>query len=201
MSSRGRASSLCPTFPLSALYEDVLKLVEGIIDFDRVVLLSARDEGEAPATLAHRAHRARGGSEFILSGTMVKQVQDRATGHIEYVNAGHNTPVLIHADGGLDRIEATRMPIGLFESSPFTTGSVTLESGAMLSVFSDGIDEAPGQEDRFYGAERVRSLLTQCTGSSAASTVRRVIEDVRTFTCGMPQSDDIVLLALRRQYA
>lgn len=135
----------------------------------------------------------------VRYATLFLAVLDRATGSLEYVNAGHNPPVLIHADGGLEEIGATCVPLGLMEASPFAAASVTLESDAMLAVFSDGIDEALGPDEEFYDTERIRELLCQCRGLPAGAIVQRVLKDVRAFARGTPQSDDIVLLVIKRQ--
>lgn len=123
---------------------------------------------------------------------------DPATGAVEYVNGGHNAPLLL-CDGSIREIEATGVPFGVLEDVPYQAGSFTLPEGGLLALFSDGIPEAQHGED-FYEDHRLHALLLSVAGEADPRTVRqRVIDSVQAFVGDSPRSDDITLMLLRRQ--
>jgi serine phosphatase RsbU (regulator of sigma subunit) len=170
-------------------------LVSSIVPSTRLLLSRENDLAEAAGELNRQVFRS---TDAVRYATLFFGVLDRASGRLDFVNAGHNAPVVIGSDGAVREIAATGVPIGLMEDAPFGADSVTLESGDLLAVFSDGIDEAIGPDDAFYETERIRDLLVEHRGLPAAAIVERAIDDVRSFTEGAPQSDDIVLLVVRK---
>lgn len=76
---------------------------------------------------------------------------DQKTGRLEYVNAGHNRPLLIRADGQWQRLGVGGTVVGAFPESSYEQDSVVLEPGACLLIFSDGISDAwenPDEADK-----------------------------------------------------
>jgi phosphoserine phosphatase RsbU/P len=90
-------------------------------------------------------------------------------------------------------------PAGLMLSNPIEGEALPLEPGETFVLFSDGVSEAMNPEEDFYGEERLLAALATASGATAAETVTRVLADVRAFTAGAKQSDDITVLAV--QYA
>ncbi|MBD3366652.1 MAG: SpoIIE family protein phosphatase [Candidatus Eisenbacteria bacterium] len=173
-------------------------LVSSIVPSTRLLLSRPGDLADAAAQLNRQVF---GSTDAVRYATLFFGVLDRETGRLDYVNAGHNAPVLVSPAGDVREIAATGVPIGLMENAPFASETVTLEPGALLAAFSDGIDEALGPDDEFYETERIRRLLADSRASTAADIVDRAVSDVRSFTEGAPQSDDIVLLVVKRAAA
>jgi sigma-B regulation protein RsbU (phosphoserine phosphatase) len=88
-------------------------------------------------------------------------------------------------------------PAGLFLSNPIERETVALEPGDTFVLFSDGVSEAMNPDEDFYGEERLLAALATPSGATAAETVTRLMDDVRAFTAGAKQSDDITILAAR----
>jgi sigma-B regulation protein RsbU (phosphoserine phosphatase) len=150
------------------------------------------------AACADRMHRellqSTGATRFV---TLFFGLLDPATGHLEYVNAGHNPPLLFTPDGGVRELAATGLPLGLLEGATYTTDAVTLPPGALLCVYSDGIPEAAVGEE-LYGDERLRASLRRHEGLGAAELLGELLNDVRAFLAGESLNDDVTLLLLRR---
>lgn len=95
---------------------------------------------------------------------------DATSGRLEYVNAGHNRPLLIQPDGKWQRLEVGGMVVGAFPEATYDQETVVLEPGACLVVFSDGISDAwrsPEEADH----DLVRLVLERERGDlSALST-------------------------------
>jgi serine phosphatase RsbU (regulator of sigma subunit) len=114
-------------------------------------------------------------------------------GAIHYVNAGHETPLVIRGTN-LESLSPTGPALGLMPNIPFATASRVLSSGDLLLAFTDGVTEAKGA-DGFFGQERLNALAV--ASFSAADLVTRVTSAVKEFEHG-ERADDITLLALRR---
>ncbi len=86
----------------------------------------------------------------------------------------------------------------MLETAPFSAGEVTLELGAVLAAFSDGVTEAECADGSFYDEERLLAALDRVRTSCADGIVSGVLDDVRSFVGDHAQSDDVTLLVVRR---
>jgi serine phosphatase RsbU (regulator of sigma subunit) len=67
----------------------------------------------------------------------------------------------------------------------------------VLVIFTDGVTEAVNAANEMFGDERLEQLVKAIAGLSAAQIKDRVLEEVLVFTRGLPQGDDITLIALK----
>jgi serine phosphatase RsbU (regulator of sigma subunit) len=137
-------------------------------------------------------------TDAVRYATLFVGLLDRASGRLEYVNAGHNPPLLVDAAGNVQEIHATAMPVGMLEEAPFASASIDMTPGSVLVVFSDGITEALGSDGSFYEVERLRRVVRDARAFPLDVLIAKLVDDLRSFTQGTPQSDDITLLAVRR---
>jgi serine phosphatase RsbU (regulator of sigma subunit) len=117
-------------------------------------------------------------------------------GRLTYCNAGHNPPLIVGASG-LRRLEVGGPIVGLFEGATFQEETVTLSPGDVLIVFSDGVSEALSASGEEYGESRILTTAKAHPDASPNDLLQAIFSDVRTFTKGAPQSDDITALVLR----
>lgn len=117
-------------------------------------------------------------------------------GRLTYCNAGHNPPLVV-GRGGVRRLEVGGPIVGLFEHAVFEQETVVLAPGDWLIVFSDGVSEAMALNGDEYGEERILAVVDRETSSAPADLLKSIFADVRVFTKGAPQSDDITALVLR----
>ncbi len=122
-----------------------------------------------------------------------------ATGRLSYVNAGHELPLIIRADGGIDELQPCSPPVGMLPEFPCRIGQTTLESGDLLAIFSDGIPEATIDGEEFLGLDPVRSLLTERREQPLAEISDAIGDTVARFLKGGHASDDVTLMLLRRR--
>lgn len=123
---------------------------------------------------------------------------DPATGHVQYVNAGHNAPLLMAADGRQKgRLTTTSPALGMFPGARFKSAEITMDPGDILFVFTDGVTEARSSTRTFYTDDRLVKLL-QNPRPSASGLLDQVEEDVKLHVNGADPSDDITMLAIRR---
>ncbi|HEX7193019.1 MAG TPA: PP2C family protein-serine/threonine phosphatase, partial [Thermoanaerobaculia bacterium] len=124
-------------------------------------------------------------------------VLDPATGVLRYVNAGHNPP-FVCSDGEIVHLQSTGRPIGILPESSYEEESITIDSGATLLLYTDGLNEAANAEDEEFGMERLTSLVREACTYAVSEVPRRILDSVTAFENGAPASDDKTLVIMRR---
>lgn len=134
----------------------------------------------------------------VRYATLFVGVLDPATGRFEYVNAGHNPPYVVRADGALEALATTGLPVALVGVGAWQSRALTLAPGELLVLFTDGIPEAWNAAEDEYGEERLQAVLARAKGAPAAAVRDAVLDDLRAFVGGAPASDDVTLMLVRR---
>ena len=124
---------------------------------------------------------------------------DPAQGKFDFVNAGHNPPILLHrGDGGkVTRLEPGGTVVGLIENVQYQQGSVTISPGDLLVAFTDGISEAMNLEDEEWGEDRLLDSIRGCPAKTAQEMLEYVFAAATQFAGAAPQHDDMTLVVLR----
>ena len=164
-----------------------------------VLIGSLAEIGGELVELTHHLHRQLVQSltddQFI---TLFIGELDGTTGHIHYVNAGHEPPLIFRATGALDALDPTGMAIAMFDDLTWTSGDVTLEPGDLMAVFSDGVPEATTNGETFLGMEPVKEILAEHQNNKLPDIRKKIISTVKGFLNNEPMSDDVTMMLLRR---
>lgn len=129
--------------------------------------------------------------------TVFYGILNTSTGEVEFVNAGHNPPYML-TSGKIVKVERTGGSIlGCVEDLMYRSGKVQLNPGDLLYLFTDGVTEAFNVNEELYGDNRLETYLQGHLGCSIEEIVKGTIDEVTQFSAGVPQSDDITLLAIR----
>jgi sigma-B regulation protein RsbU (phosphoserine phosphatase) len=115
---------------------------------------------------------------------------ETTSGCLDYVNAGHNRPLLVRPNGQWCRLEAGGTVLGAFPETTFEQGTVVLEPGACLLVFSDGVSDAWRDHDE-ADRQLVNLVLARKQGEAAALCAE-------IFRAGERAQDDRTLMILER---
>src|SRR5262249_51215532 len=119
-------------------------------------------------------------------------------GTLRYVNAGHNAPYLLRRDGGVERLGATAVALGVLSDGAFEAMSTTFDPGDRLLLSTDGITEAFDAAETEYGEERLESALREHRAAAAEELIDAVLADVLKFCGRVRPRDDMTLLLLGR---
>jgi len=131
--------------------------------------------------------------------TLFYGILDTRTGEMEYAVGGHNPPYIVSPDGTSRQLPITNsgMIVGLIENAPYATASCRIAPGEGILLYTDGVTEAMNRAEDFFGEERVEEFFAQRPGADAVRLVSELHAAVQEFAAGMPQSDDITVVALR----
>lgn len=137
------------------------------------------------------------GNDSCMFVTLLVATFDAETGLLSYTRAGHVPPFLRRADGAIERLTAAcGPPLGLVEDINYRSATVQLRPGDQLLIVTDGITEAADPSLALFGEQRIADSFAQRT-SCGKNFLNRLLDQVRAFESGTPQSDDIAALVLR----
>lgn len=122
---------------------------------------------------------------------------DPATRRLTYINAGHNSPILLRASGALERLQTGGMPLGVMDPAPYPSAEVRLEPGDWIAAFTDGVIEAENPIQAQYGEDRLVTMLRWGAAMPPQDLLNAILADIDRFAQSAPQHDDITCMLLR----
>lgn len=150
---------------------------------------------EATARINDLTFMNTAGDKFI---TFFWGVIDFAARTLRYVNAGHNPPFLIRANGSVERLTTGGLILGIMKTvAPYQEGVVTLAPGDTLFLFTDGVSEAMNDQGEDFTEERLEHIVREVSHQNASEIVRNVKTAVETYEGNAPQSDDITMVVVK----
>ncbi|PYX31440.1 MAG: serine/threonine protein phosphatase [Acidobacteria bacterium] len=111
-------------------------------------------------------------------------------------NSGLPRPIYVH-EGKNEVIEATGLPLGLFDEAEYDEFEFRMKAGDMFVFFSDGILDARNRNGELFGRGRVEKIVLECAGKSADCVVDSLFQAVAEHSAGMETFDDQTVVAIR----
>ena len=160
------------------------------------VLEVAAATGDAPdRVLADAARHLAASNEACMFATVLCGVLELATGELAIASAGHDAPLLRHADGRIELVPLESGPaLGFDAVDGFEVWHGRLQPGDLLFAWTDGVTEAFDGDDAAFGEERMHAALHAAQGAKDACD--GMLAAVRQFASGVAQSDDITVFAI-----
>jgi len=165
----------------------------------RTLVRAAVIENDAPADAMKRVN------DLLIPDTRqgmfvtaVYGVLDMNNNELTYVNAGHNPPLWIKADGNIERLTRTAIALGVVTGELVAQRTIKLEPGDNILFYTDGLTESFNYEGDFYGEERLTQAILANQCSSANDLISVVEKSLLDFVQDMPAADDLTMLVLRR---
>jgi len=160
--------------------------------------LLAREVAEPERILARLNDELSAENPSDMFVTLICAVFEPASRRLVLANAGHCRPILLRAD------ESPRWAVAnLGTALGFETGltfqrtEITLQPGDVLILYSDGVSEAFNPAEECYGNDRLMTDVRGLSGRPAEAITASMLENVRRFADGAPQSDDLAILTMK----
>jgi len=120
------------------------------------------------------------------------------TGKLTFANAGHNYPLIRHADGSFEYLKSRPgLVLAGMEGIRYRKNELQLNSGDVIYLYTDGVTEATDLQNQLYGEERLLNLMNRSLNSDTEKICEEVKRDVDIFVGEAPQFDDITMLCLK----
>jgi sigma-B regulation protein RsbU (phosphoserine phosphatase) len=146
-------------------------------------------------------------NERILADTRANQfvtvfyaALNLVTGKMIYSSAGHNPAFVFRAANPTspDSFIRTGAPLGIYSDLKWDVGTVQIDPGDILLLYTDGVNEAQNIDEQFYGYERLLEVTGSKLNQNATEMHNAIIDSVQTFVGNAPQFDDITLMVIKR---
>ncbi|HEX8872467.1 MAG TPA: PP2C family protein-serine/threonine phosphatase, partial [Candidatus Acidoferrum sp.] len=118
-------------------------------------------------------------------------------GRVEFINAGHPSPILIRGNTVEEAFTEGSFPVGLVPEAEFSTATLQLEPNDTMVLFSDGVTEAMDPDEQLYGVARLQEALGGKGDLPLDEIQKCVLESVENFARGARQADDLTILLVR----
>jgi PAS domain S-box-containing protein len=130
--------------------------------------------------------------------TLFYGVLDGQAGSLVYANAGHPPPLLFRGSrGDFVELEVTGIALGVMGGLEYEERQVSLSSGDILVLYTDGVTEAINKDVKQYGAKRLRSIIQASRQLPAQDIMESILEDISSFSSGQAQYDDITMIVVK----
>ncbi len=136
--------------------------------------------------------------------TVIAGVLDLHSGVFTYADGGHDAPLIVRADGRIEDVcKEAGIALGVFPEFAYQETTLQLYPGDVLILFTDGVTEAMGPQEKMFSRNTLRQTLAhiEIDPVTAQITLNRILETLEQFCAGEDQSDDITLLAVNRHGA
>ena len=128
--------------------------------------------------------------------SIIYAVWDEARRTLQVANSGLPRPIYCH-DGKVEIIEATGLPLGLFDDAEYDEFNFRAKPGDMFVFFSDGILDARNTEGELFGRQRVEQIVARCAGRPADYVVDCLFKAVEEHAAGVEAFDDQTVVAIK----
>jgi sigma-B regulation protein RsbU (phosphoserine phosphatase) len=139
--------------------------------------------------------------DTLLDGmfiTLLLGFFDPESGELEYVNAGHELPLLISQSGAVRRLgEPVNYPLGILKNQ-FVVQRIIVSRGESLLVVSDGVTETLSPESKLFGIKNLIETVENACPQTCQEIVDAVVGAIAEFRRHRAPTDDVTVLALKR---
>jgi serine phosphatase RsbU (regulator of sigma subunit) len=124
-------------------------------------------------------------------------VVDAAGRVLDYVNAGHFHPFVLHRDGQVRDLDEGGAVLGLVEKAEYAQGRIRLQPGDQIVFYTDGVIERANADGEFYGIERLKDAARRSRGDAARIALYSLLGDLQDWSGGLPAEDDTTLIVVK----
>lgn len=166
----------------------------------RTLIRASSANSPSPAEVLQEVNRLLlNDSSESMFVTVVYAVLDLTSGELVYANAGHNLPLIYRVKtGAVEQLPKGGTALGILDQLNLTDHILSIEPGDALVLYTDGVTDIQSPSGAFFGDQRLINLLQE-SGKDTIQNILEQLDDVMIeFRRGVPPSDDITLLALRR---
>lgn len=130
--------------------------------------------------------------------TALAGILDLRTGLVEYADAGHEPPFILQPSGAVKKVDKVGgIVLGFIPGEEFKCGTMQLNPGETLVLYTDGVTEAMNMNHELFGADAIERTLAEIPQSAdSEAIINALLEGMRGFVGRAKQNDDITMLVI-----
>ena len=136
-----------------------------------------------------------GDNHFV---TILYGILEGASGNLTYISCGHPPPLLLRADGEVDKLDKQNIALGIFQHIHFTDEQIQMTAGDILVLYTDGVIELMNKQGEAFGIQRLVQVIRENQQLPAVELINKVIEATLVFS-DYGFLDDLTLVVVRRE--
>jgi len=162
------------------------------------LLMAEADIGLTPGEVLRLVNRhitrLQKSTQFV---TVLYGILDLTTREFSYARAGHETPLLLHRDGQVERLShKSGMALGLWDEITIDEQSLVLNPGETLLLYTDGMTDCRDPEGEAFGLDRIKTVFSKLGSFNAQQICDHLLETLKRYQDGAKQDDDVTLVAV-----
>jgi sigma-B regulation protein RsbU (phosphoserine phosphatase) len=126
---------------------------------------------------------------------------DLEEGRLDYVNAGHDHPFVVRADGSATELAEGGTVLGLLEKRSYERGSLELRDGDTLVFFTDGLTDRTNERGEPFGVERLTEAVRRSRADSPRIILYTLLGEVQGWSSGLQAEDDMTVVVAKTRRA
>ena len=155
-------------------------------------ILSAKDI----VTKVNEELSERNSNQYFV--TLFLGILDVSSGIMDYCNAAHNYPYILHPDGTFKTLSKSHgLPLGIYKDKTYKNSITDLQTGDMIFLYTDGIINSKDAHNQHYGTDKLEKNILNLNDLSSKEVVNRLLKSVVLFEGESCQADDISLMAIK----
>ncbi len=166
----------------------------------RALLRGFAQTDSDPARVAQMLNRLlpdfTGKVDFV---TAVYGILDPQSGNFDYVNCGHNPPMIFRNGGSIERLNRGGPMLSILDDVEYDSGRVELDPGSLMLLYTDGVVEVINEAEEEFGVDRLKAVVHRFQGLPAAELVHQIILETQAFCDSRSFEDDFTLLVVKRE--
>ncbi len=140
-------------------------------------------------------HRSSASNSFI---SFFFGILDQETGVLEYVNAGHNPPLLLNPGEKVSQLKICGFCLGMFPGQAYSSQKQILHPNGVFCLYTDGITETRNDKDQELEVRGLIKLLKRHSGLSSSACIDAVFSDLHAYSGGSSPEDDRTIIISKR---
>ena len=156
-------------------------------------LFAAEHPVEVVGAVNRQLHTSSSDDRFA---TLFYGVLDPASRVLRYVNAGHNSPLVIRCDGSFARLDVSGLPLGILPDSTYEESTFRLRPGDAVVAYTDGVTESLNEFGEEWGEDGLRRAVVESKARSADEMVDQIFKSLDEFTRGRLTDDATAMVLL-----
>ncbi len=150
--------------------------------------------GEVLHVVNRHITRLQKSTQFV---TVLYGILDLKTRVLNYARAGHEPPLILHANGVVERLpHGPGMALGLWDTVTLDERTITLPPGSTLLLFTDGMTDCRDSNGEPFGLERIKTTLSGLSNINAQQVCDHLLKTLMNYQDGSKQDDDVTLVAI-----